>query len=68
MLFPQESHLASHHTSVFSIVPGYLFRIQGGFVAREDGKFDVYSAGGLGNNPRFGVKVAEAALPEDIYR
>ncbi len=37
-----------------------------GFVAREDGKFDVYSAGGLGNNPRFGVKVAEAALPEDI--
>ena len=37
-----------------------------GFVAREDGKFDVYSAGGLGNNPRFGVKVAEAVLPEDI--
>ena len=38
-----------------------------GFVAREDGKFDVYSAGGLGHNPRFGVKVAEAALPEDIW-
>lgn len=37
-----------------------------GFVARPDGKFDVYSAGGLGNNPRFGVKVAEAIAPEDI--
>ena len=31
-----------------------------GFVAREDGKFDVYSAGGLGNNPKMGVKTAEA--------
>ena len=30
-----------------------------GFVASEDGTFDVYSAGGLGNNPRMGVKVAE---------
>lgn len=37
-----------------------------GFVAREDKKFDVYSAGGLGNNPRFGVKVAEAVEPEKI--
>lgn len=37
-----------------------------GFAAREDGKFDVYSAGGLGNNPRFGVKVAEAVEPQDI--
>lgn len=37
-----------------------------GFVAREDGMFDVYSAGGLGNNPRFGVKVAEAVDPEMI--
>lgn len=37
-----------------------------GFVAREDGLFDVYSAGGLGNNPRFGVKVAEAVQPEKI--
>lgn len=37
-----------------------------GFAAREDGKFDVYSAGGLGNNPRFGVKVAEAVEPEKI--
>lgn len=37
-----------------------------GFAARPDGKFDVYSAGGLGNNPRFGVKVAEAVEPEKI--
>lgn len=37
-----------------------------GFAAREDGTFDVYSAGGLGNNPRFGVKVAEAVAPEKI--
>lgn len=34
-----------------------------GFAARPDGLFDVYSAGGLGNNPRFGVKVAEAVEP-----
>lgn len=31
-----------------------------GFAAREDGKFDVYTAGGLGNNPKMGVKTAEA--------
>lgn len=37
-----------------------------GFVARPDGMFDVYSAGGLGNNPRFGVKVAEAVEPGKI--
>lgn len=37
-----------------------------GFAARADGTFDVYSAGGLGNNPRFGVKVAEAVHPEKI--
>lgn len=37
-----------------------------GFTAREDGCFDVYSAGGLGNNPRFGVKVAEGVSPEKI--
>lgn len=37
-----------------------------GFVAREDGRFDVYSAGGLGNNPRFGVKMAEGIEPEKI--
>lgn len=37
-----------------------------GFAAREDGKFDVYSAGGLGNNARFGVKVAEGIEPDKI--
>lgn len=31
-----------------------------GFTARADGKFDVYSAGGLGNNPKMGIIVAEA--------
>lgn len=30
-----------------------------GFAAREDGTFDVYSAGGLGNNPKMGVLVAQ---------
>ena len=37
-----------------------------GFAARPDGKFDVYSAGGLGGNPRFGVMVAEAVEPAKI--
>lgn len=37
-----------------------------GFVAREDGRFDVYCAGGLGPNPKLGVKVAEAIEPENI--
>ena len=37
-----------------------------GFAARPDGTFDVYSAGGLGNNPRFGVLVAEGVAPEKI--
>lgn len=37
-----------------------------GFAAREDRTFDVYSAGGLGNNPRMGVKVAEQVLPSDV--
>ena len=37
-----------------------------GFAAREDGTFDVYSAGGLGNNPLMGVKVAEQVQPSDI--
>lgn len=37
-----------------------------GFAAREDGTFDVYSAGGLGNHPMLGVKVAEAVAPEQI--
>lgn len=30
-----------------------------GFAARSDGKFDVYCAGGLGNNPKMGVLVAQ---------
>lgn len=37
-----------------------------GFVAREDGLFDVYSAGGLGNNPKMGVKVDEKVAPTEI--
>lgn len=37
-----------------------------GFVSRPDGKFDVYCAGGLGNNPMMGVKVHEAVEPEEI--
>ena len=37
-----------------------------GFVAREDGKFDVYIAGGLGNNPKFGLKAAEGVDPSQV--
>ena len=37
-----------------------------GFVAKEEGTFDVYSAGGLGNNYRMGVKVAENVKPEEV--
>lgn len=37
-----------------------------GFAANENGTFDVYSAGGLGNNFRFGVKVAENVDPSQI--
>ena len=37
-----------------------------GFVAREDGQFDVYTAGGLGNGPAFGVKVADAVEPNKV--
>ncbi len=37
-----------------------------GFAARADGTFDVYSAGGLGNNPAFGVKVAEKVEKDQI--
>lgn len=32
-----------------------------GFVSRTDGKFDVYCAGGMGLNPKMGVKVSEGA-------
>ncbi|MDD7642422.1 MAG: nitrite/sulfite reductase [bacterium] len=37
-----------------------------GFVANEDGTFDVYSAGGLGGFPKLGVKVAEHIDPDQI--
>lgn len=37
-----------------------------GFVARDDGCFDVYSGGGLGANPRLGLLVYEGARPEDL--
>lgn len=46
-------------------VPHATFRDLG-FAARPDGLFDVYSAGGLGNHPLFGIKVAEAVPPEKI--
>lgn len=37
-----------------------------GFVARPDGSFDIYAAGGLGGKPRLGVQVAEAVDPSQI--
>lgn len=37
-----------------------------GFVARKDGTFDVYCAGGLGPNPKLGVKVAESVAPKNV--
>ncbi len=37
-----------------------------GFAARENGNFDVYSAGGLGKNPLMGVKTAENVPPEKV--
>ncbi|MDO5862060.1 MAG: nitrite/sulfite reductase [Thermoplasmata archaeon] len=37
-----------------------------GFVARPDGLFDVWSAGGLGNNPRIGLLMAEAVDPSKV--
>lgn len=37
-----------------------------GFMANADGTFDVYSAGGLGNNPKMGVCVARHIKPEKI--
>lgn len=40
-------------------LPHATFRDMG-FAAREDGKFDVYTAGGLGNNPKMGVLTAQA--------
>lgn len=37
-----------------------------GFVAREDGGFAVYCAGGLGPNPKLGVCVRERIEPKDV--
>lgn len=37
-----------------------------GFMAKENGLFDVYSAGGLGNNYKMGVKVEENVKPEEV--
>lgn len=37
-----------------------------GFVAKDNHKFDVYAAGGLGMNPKLGVLVAEDVEPEDV--
>lgn len=37
-----------------------------GFVAKSNGNFDVYCAGGLGQNPKMGVLVKEDALKEDV--
>lgn len=37
-----------------------------GFVAKENGKFDVYAAGGLGIQPKFGVLVSEDIEPSKI--
>jgi len=46
-------------------IPHATFRDLG-FAARPDGTFDVYSAGGLGNHPAFGVKVAEKVAPDQV--
>ncbi len=37
-----------------------------GFVAKENGSFDVYSAGGLGREPRMGALVASDVAPDKI--
>lgn len=37
-----------------------------GFAACEDGTFDVYSAGGLGNHAKLGLKIAEHVKPSEI--
>ncbi len=37
-----------------------------GFVAKANGKFDLYTAGGLGVNPEFGIKTAEDIEPGDV--
>ncbi len=37
-----------------------------GFIAREDGTFSVYCAGGLGPNPLLGVHIVDGADPEEV--
>lgn len=37
-----------------------------GFIAKENGSFDVYIAGGLGIKPKFGVKVVENIEPSKV--
>ena len=37
-----------------------------GFVAEDDGTFTVYSGGGLGRNPKLGIRIAESVNPNDI--
>ena len=37
-----------------------------GFMAKPDGTFDVYSAGGLGNEPKMGLLVAEDVEPSKV--
>ena len=37
-----------------------------GFVSRPDGRFDVWGAGGLGNNPKFGMRLAEGVDPSKV--
>lgn len=37
-----------------------------GFLAKKDGTFDLSIAGGLGNNHRMGVPVAEGISPKDV--
>ena len=37
-----------------------------GFIAKDDGTFDVYAAGGLGPNPRIATKVDEGVDPKKV--
>ena len=37
-----------------------------GFVARENGTFSVYCAGGLGPNPKLGVHIADGVCPDEV--
>lgn len=37
-----------------------------GFVARKDGTFSVYCAGGLGPNPKPGVHITDGASPKEV--